>query len=157
MRVKVVRYNKNIQSIEDLKENLRDLVAESPFGLAELKAAENSHTGNFVFTLHFAGEKVREQEVCILAWVPLERVEDVLNSTLEQIVAENRTARNINIVPTATSQRALAAMIVEREPEAVSAKAEVKGSADPVRPEEQDPKQAAQPDARGERRARSGS
>lgn len=151
MQVKVLILNKYKDTPESLEKRLRLVVQESEFAVQDMRAAENPYNSDIYFTVTFAGPKRASQDVCVLAWITVDQAEAVLNSTLENIVANHATARCLNLVATSKSPRMLAAFIVER---ASSENAEVQNKKETTT-EKQDSSEASQSKQGRQRKARS--
>ncbi len=154
--VKVLVFNKYRDTPDAFEKRARSALEATPLRLVDFSMAEHGHTGHIIFLFQFVGPRSGTQDFCLLGWTPLDRVEALVNATLEGIASNQMTARNINIVATAKSERALAAMIVEQA-EAGSASEDKQPKdqqAETVRSEEQNSKPATEPKPKRERKSR---
>lgn len=148
MQVKVLTFNKHASSIEAFEEQVRQTMMLTPEAVTNLQVAEHIYNGDIHFVLQFAGKKTVSQDFCILGFAPIERIETILNSTLEGMISNRLHAKHINILATTKSQRAIAALIVEQS-EADSADHAVEAE---HTPKEQDENEAPQTKSRRQRK-----
>lgn len=152
MRVKLLILNKYAESIEAFEKKARALIHQSPNAVVGLHVFEHPHNGTIAFLIQFAGRKKEAQDICILGWTQLDQVEALVNSTLEGMTANRMQGRHINIVATTKSQRALAALIVERtEADSPSEVSEGKENPASTGAKEQDAYRATQSNPRRQR------
>lgn len=110
--LKLLTLNKYRQSPDAFEVTVQEFLKTAP-DVKGFKAFENPNTGDVVFQFELGAERTREQEICVIAWVGMDQVEELTNNVLTRINERGKRASFVNVIALSKSPRAMVAVLVE--------------------------------------------